>query len=693
LPRRRLVPTTLHARLLRSLAAMLVPLVVLAAAGLVAHVRSARAFDRLGEELVAQVDRVRLVGEAVDELQAAAVERDRGGASAAARLASAERLLDRRLPLLRRFDEPAELRLGRAVVRAVAAARAAEAAGSEARLQLELARAQRLLGLIAEQGLREVDEESAALHRSERRQLLAFALLLVATSLAALLIAHGTSRSLQRPLRELRRAARRLGDGDLDHRVEIEGHDELAEVAAAFNLMAERLVEGRRRLVHQAFHDDLTGLPNRALLGDRAERALACGGTRGRPLAAALFLDLDDFKGVNDSLGHEAGDELLVEVATRLHASLRPQDTIARLGGDEFAVLLEELADPEDAVRAAERILLALSPPIRVVGRELHVRASVGVAVADHGTTAEELLRNADVAMYQVKADGKCGYRTFEPWMHSEAVERLELEQELRRAIERHELELHYQPIVELGTGAVTGVEALARWLHPQRGLVAPGEFMPVAETTGLIAPLGRWIVDAACARLRLLDDAGLVDERFVTSVDVSPGQFQGEGFVDHVRATLVRHAIAPDRLVIELTETLLTADVAASTRVLADLRALGVRIALDGFGTGCSSLGHLLRLPVDVLKIDRSVVDAVAEQGGRARMAAEAIVALARTLGLPAVAEGVDDAEQRRALQALGCERGQGDLFARPLTAGGLNLFLAEPSAPGPRTPGRARR
>ncbi len=678
-------PSSLRGRLLRSLAAMLVPLVAVAATGLVLDVRATRALEKLGQETVEETRQVGAAREAIYGLQSAAILRDRGLPAAAARLASFDRLVDRRLAVLARFDEPRERELARQAASAVRAGRAAEEAGSDAGFHLALARAQRLLGELAEVGLEEVEEESAVLVRAERRQLLALLALLVATSLGALLMARRLSASLQRPLRELRRAARRLGDGDLGHRVEVDGHDELRDVAAAFNRMAERLLTNRRQLVHQAFHDELTGLPNRALLGERAHEALTTANDGPGGLVAALFLDLDDFKGVNDSLGHEAGDELLVGVAARLRMALRPEDTVARLGGDEFAVLLRRLGEPADAVHAAERILLALAPPVPVGGRELHVRASIGVAVAEPGTSSDELLRNADAAMYQVKADGKAGYRAFEPWMHAEAVERLELEDELRGALERGELELHYQPVVDLPSGRVTGTEALVRWLHPQRGLLAPGEFIPLAEATGLIVPLDRWVVDAACVRLRLLEDSGLIDAGFGMSVNVSPGQFHDGGFVNHVEAALARHELAPPRLVVEITETLLMADVEASRRILTELTALGVRVALDDFGTGYSSLGYLRQFPVDILKIDRSFVDGVTDRRGDGRLVAEAIIALGRTLGLLTVAEGVEDADQRRELESLGCERGQGYHFARPLAAEALNLFLAERRSPAP--------
>nr|MBA2636654.1 EAL domain-containing protein [Solirubrobacterales bacterium] len=431
-------------------------------------------------------------------------------------------------------------------------------------------------------------------------------------------------------------------------------------------------------LVHHAFHDDLTGLPNRALLSDRATRALSRERAVARRHVAALFLDLDDFKGVNDSLGHEAGDVLLTEVARRLRDALRPQDTVARLGGDEFAVLLEELTDPGDAVQAAERVLLALSPPIAIAGRELYVRVSIGVAVAEAGASADDLLRNADVAMYQVKGSGKDGFRSFEGWMHADAVERLELEEDLREAIEGHEIELHYQPIVDLQTGDVTGVEALARWLHPRRGPVSPDEFIPLAEATGLIVPLGRWVLDAACARLRLLEDAALIGPDFEMGVNVSAGQFLDAGFAAHVQGALNRHGVAPRRLVVEITETLLMGDVDTSRSTLRELRAMGVRVALDDFGTGYSSLSYLRQFPIDVLKIDRVFVGSITDDDGEHQLV-EAIIGLGHTLGLRTVAEGMEHDDQRVALQALGCDLGQGFHFARPVGGDALSLYLAE--------------
>jgi diguanylate cyclase (GGDEF)-like protein/PAS domain S-box-containing protein len=411
-------------------------------------------------------------------------------------------------------------------------------------------------------------------------------------------------------------------------------------------------------LTRQASHDGLTGLANRTRLRARMERALTVAAPGSTP--AVLLIDLDDFKRVNDSLGHAAGDRLLEMVADRLLGATRGSDTVARLGGDEFAVLLGVRA-PGEITLVADRIVAALSSPFEVDGRDIRVSASVGVAVADAGESPDDLLRNADLALYRAKGAGKGRHAAFAPEMHRAAISRLELEAELRWAIANDELLLHYQPIMDLATGRVSSAEALVRWQHPERGLVPPAEFVPLAEATDLVLPLGRWVLQAACRAA-----AAWPCPDVAVSVNVSGRQLQRAGFVEDVADALRAARLAPARLILEVTESVLLADLDTALKRLEALRTIGVRVALDDFGTGYSSLAYLQRLPVDVLKIDRAFTADVTAGGKRAALA-RAVVTLADTLGLRTVAEGIETAAQHAELLALGCEHGQGYLYARP--------------------------
>ena len=415
-------------------------------------------------------------------------------------------------------------------------------------------------------------------------------------------------------------------------------------------------------MVHQALHDALTGLPNRALFLDRLEHALARA-TRGGTGVAVLFLDLDRFKTVNDSLGHAAGDQLLCTVAERIAGCMRAADTAARLGGDEFAVLLEDLISTHEAVRVAERIIEALAAPIEVAGREVYIGASIGVASGRHG--AEDLLRHADVAMYRAKAQGKGRYAMFEEGMQAEVMERLELEADLQRAIDRGELEVFYQPIITLASGALAGHEALLRWRHPTRGLIAPGAFIPVAEETGLIGPIGEIVLREACRQAAAWSHAGELS----MNVNLSGRQLEDPGLLETVTAVLRETGLAPGRLVLEITETVLMHDTEATIRRLRALRAIGVRLAVDDFGTGYSSLRYLNRFPLDVLKMAKPFVDGLGDQSEDPALA-RAIVELGASLGLQIVAEGIEHSAQLAQLRRLGCPLGQGYWFARPMPA-----------------------
>jgi len=428
-------------------------------------------------------------------------------------------------------------------------------------------------------------------------------------------------------------------------------------------------------LRRQAFHDSLTGLANRALFADRLEHALARTRRFGHPVAV-LFLDLDDFKTVNDSLGHGEGDALLIAVGKRLAGAMRAGDTIARMGGDEFAVLVEDPSDAAAPIAVAERLLAILELPFEIGSKELFVHASVGVAVSTGQTKdGDELLRDADVSMYTAKNKGKNRVEVFEPSMHAAAMARLALKGDLERALERGEFGLLYQPIMRLASREVVGVEALVRWHHPRRGMVGPAEFIPVAEETGLILPLGRWVLEEAC-RQAVAWDARL-DQRLAMSVNVSGRQIHQPGFVEEVRGILAATGLQPARLTLELTESVLMQDVGATTVTLTALKALGVRLAIDDFGTGYSSLSYLRRFPIDELKIDRSFV-ATIEDGAEQSALVRSILKLGETMHLQTVAEGIEEAGQLAELQHLGAGFGQGYLFARPLEPDAVVALVA---------------
>jgi diguanylate cyclase (GGDEF)-like protein/PAS domain S-box-containing protein len=442
------------------------------------------------------------------------------------------------------------------------------------------------------------------------------------------------------------------------------------------------------QLVHQAFHDSLTSLANRALFKDRVDHALQRT-KRQTPSVAVLFLDLDGFKEVNDSLGHAAGDRLLIQVAERLHSCVRPSDTVARFGGDEFAVLIEDASDDIDVVQVADRVLEGLRQPFEVNGRELHVRGSMGIARMESDVDgADQLLRNADLAMYRAKAAGQGGYERYDPEMHTELVQRVQLESDLRRALEAGELFLQYQPTFDLGSGQIVGAEALARWNHPVRGLVPPTEFIPLAEASGLIRPLGAWVLREACRQAAEWQRNSPPRERPLTlNINLSGRQLQSPEVVDDVARALTESGLSPSALVLEMTESVLMDDNEDVLTILKQLKQLGPRLAIDDFGTGYSSLSYLHRFPVDMLKIDRSFVERLSHASDNAELA-RTIVRLGQSLQLVTVAEGVEDSAQFLALRRMGCDVGQGYYFGRPMESEEISRLLGDDIAPPARKP-----
>jgi diguanylate cyclase (GGDEF)-like protein/PAS domain S-box-containing protein len=461
----------------------------------------------------------------------------------------------------------------------------------------------------------------------------------------------------------------------------------LADPAVGGIVLNFRDVTERKRLEdqlqHEAFHDPLTGLANRALFADRVTHALARSARHPQDQLAVLFLDLDDFKVVNDSLGHAAGDELLTAVAERIRACLRRQDTPARLGGDEFGILVEE-TNSDAAGQVAERILAALRQPFALDSRQLFAQASIGIALGSghretgEGATAEELLRNADAAMYTAKSRGKGRFEFYEVRMHASALKRLELRGRMEASLAAGEFVVFYQPIVELGTGDIAGVEALVRWRQADGRLALPEEFIPLAEETGLIVPLGSWVLEESCHQAADWRRATR-DRSFSMAVNVSSRQLQDPDFVTIVAGTLAKSGLPAADLVLELTESALLDEGESTSTAIANLKALGVHISLDDFGTGYSSLSHLRRFPIDVLKIDRSFVEGIdgGEEGERALV--RSIIRLAHSLKLETVAEGIERREQLAPLLALGVRYGQGYLFARPMEAPAVDRLLRE--------------
>ncbi|MDQ3805237.1 MAG: EAL domain-containing protein [Acidobacteriota bacterium] len=434
-----------------------------------------------------------------------------------------------------------------------------------------------------------------------------------------------------------------------------------------------------QQLHHDAFHDALTGLPNRALFMDHLKLAIARSRRNAERLFAVLYLDLDRFKIINDSLGHTIGDQLLVGIADRLKSNLRPGDTVARLGGDEFTILIEDITDEKEAVQVAERVQKELSTPFNLSGREVFTTVSMGIAPSSTGyERAEDILRDADTAMYRAKSLGKARYEVFDKAMHARAINLLQMETDLRRAVERHEFLIHYQPIVALENFRLRGFEALVRWQHPERGFISPMDFIPVAEETGMIAQIGEFVLREACRQMHRWQKVFPLDHPLFMSVNLSSKQFSQNMLISEIANTLRETGVRPQSVKLEITESVVMENIETATEMLKQMRALGVQLAIDDFGTGYSSLSYLHRFPIDTLKIDRSFVTRMTENSENMEIV-RTIVVLAQNLGMDVVAEGVETNEQLVLLQKLGCENGQGYFFSKPVDHQGAEKIIAE--------------
>jgi diguanylate cyclase (GGDEF)-like protein len=491
-------------------------------------------------------------------------------------------------------------------------------------------------------------------------------------------------------LTNLTKQVGRIGSAHSVNRVDLPGRDELTLLADTINGMlvtleqtSQSLLERTQQVEHQAFHDGLTGLPNRALFMDRLESAKARALCARSPIAV-IFIDLDNFKMVNDSLGHDAGDQLLKEIAERLTQCVRCGDTVARLGGDEFTVLMENVDTVQDAIGVAERITDALASPIRLKDREVFASASLGIDFQEEPTeTADEMLRNADAAMYEAKANGKAGYILFDPSVSTNVAEGLEIEMGIRFALERDQFFLNYQPLISLESGHIVGVEALLRWQHPTRGTVLPEQFIPIAETTGAIVPIGYWVLEEACGQVKQWCEECPDFGSFTMNVNLSGKQLQRPDVVDRVQEVLVKTGVNPANIKLEITESIMMTDMEVTVERLRRLKALGIKLAIDDFGTGYSSMAILDSFPLDTVKIDRTFIDRLSSTERDSSHIVEAIIALAKALHLDVTGEGVETLHQADQLRRLGCDIVQGYYFARPLSPeDARQFFVADPFA-----------
>ena len=511
----------------------------------------------------------------------------------------------------------------------------------------------------------------------EHRLISVLAGLFVLASTVTVYFRRRMVKDLVRPVATMHRGVVRLQAGDYDHRITVARRDELGELAEAFNDMAGALHESHLALTRRASHDSLTGLPNRDSLTQRLAASFSTGSDRRATHECVLFVDIDDFKDVNDSLGHDQGDALLVQLGARLNDCVRPQDLVARLGGDEFAVVVIEDEGETTAIGVAERILDSVRQPFLVNGARLLVSVSIGVARRNPGTKdAAELLRHADFAMYMAKGAGKGRYQLFDAKMHDNMLDRSALKADLARAVPSGQLRLEYQPIIDLLTRDLLGVEALVRWQHPTLGLLFPADFITLAEETGDIDAVGNWVLEEATRQVGSWRRSIAHCSRLWVTVNLSPIQLKSDQNLMTIRELLRNSAVPADNVVLEVTESSIVADADGGVASLESLKLLGVRIAIDDFGTGFSSLSTLATLPVDILKIDRSFVSGHATGPTFTHML-ESILGLADRLSLAVIAEGIEEPDQLDLLVALGCSMGQGYLLSRPMPAAALEVLL----------------
>ncbi|HZH29614.1 MAG TPA: EAL domain-containing protein [Pyrinomonadaceae bacterium] len=489
---------------------------------------------------------------------------------------------------------------------------------------------------------------------------------------------RSTAAKAEQAERDRAEAERERAEAEHERAEQAERHvEELNHYIAKLESAQSELSESKEHFRHAAYHDTLTGLPNRLLFTDHLRLAIERTRRDANYAFAVLFLDADRFKNINDSLGHTYGDQLLTEIAERLRSCTRQLDTVARFGGDEFALLLDGIGEPEDAVRVAQKIQEELLVPFDLNGHEAFTSVSIGIALSGVGYNhPEDLLRDADTAMYRAKDSGKARHEVFDRAMHTRAVKMLRLENDLRRALERQEFRVHYQPILTLKTGELAGFEALVRWERPDRGMVSPMDFIPLAEETGMIVPLGLWVLEEACAQLREWQMASPANRALTMSVNLSGKQLAHTDVAEQVQDVLSRTNLDARHLKLEITESVVMENAESAAGVLARLRSLGVGLSIDDFGTGYSSLSYLHRFPVNTLKVDRSFVSRMTS-GDENLEIVRTIVTLARNLGMDVVAEGIETGEQLAQLKALKCEYGQGYFFAKPLDAAGAGELL----------------
>jgi diguanylate cyclase (GGDEF)-like protein len=486
-------------------------------------------------------------------------------------------------------------------------------------------------------------------------------------------------REVKASARYAEEAERRRAESERQRAEQAERHvQELNNYIAEQERISRVLEETKEHFRHAAFHDSLTGLPNRAMFTELLKAEIESSQRLDGHMFAVLFLDLDRFKNINDSLGHTHGDLLLVAFAERLERTLRPVDTLARFGGDEFAILLSGMTDATDAVRVAQRIQDELSQPFVLDKNSAFATASIGIALSSSGyDRADDILRDADIAMYRAKENGKARYELFDHGMHARAVSRLQLESDLRHAIEQKEFCVYYQPIVCLQTGRLSGFEALVRWNHPRRGIVSPADFIPVAEETGLIVPIGEWVLNEACSRVRQWQMDSPSHRSLSLSVNLSARQVAQPDLLNRIKEALENSKLNPHCLKLEITESVVMENAEAAALMFKQLRSLGVQLSIDDFGTGYSSLSYLHRFPLNYLKIDRSFVMRLTTDNDNAIV--RTISTLARNLGMEVIAEGIETEEQYQQLRMLGCEYGQGYLFSRPVDTNGVAHLLAQ--------------